>query len=98
MSTQNGIPFVTEKMSVSHLRRVKAARFTNCATRLATRFFLGSLFDHEDGGDMFLPKVCQLSTNHVELYPKRYDSTSLSLERYRALTSLGTVNRGSTTG
>jgi hypothetical protein len=35
---------------------------------------LGLFFDPEDGGDMFLQNVYQLSTNYTALYPGRYNT------------------------
>jgi hypothetical protein len=34
-------------------------------------FLLGSFFDPDDGGDMFLQNVDLLSTDYTALYPRR---------------------------
>jgi hypothetical protein len=34
-------------------------------------FMLGLIFDSEDGSDMFLQNVGQLSTHYTALYPRR---------------------------
>jgi hypothetical protein len=38
-------------------------------------FFLGSLFNTEDGGDMFLRNASLISTNYTALYSRRYNTS-----------------------
>jgi hypothetical protein len=39
--------------------------------RLHAELFLGLVFfSPEDGGDIFLENICQMSTNYTMLYPK----------------------------
>jgi hypothetical protein len=38
-------------------------------------FYLGSFFDPEDGGEMFLQNAGLLSTDYMALYTRRYNSS-----------------------
>jgi hypothetical protein len=41
------------------------------ATYFHPGFFLGLLFDHEDGGNIFLQNISSLSVHYMTLYPRR---------------------------
>jgi hypothetical protein len=41
-----------------------------------TGFFLGSFFDPEDGGDMFLRNVVLTLTDQTALYHRKYNSST----------------------
>jgi hypothetical protein len=52
------------------------------ASCLLNDLLLGSLFNPQDGGDMFLRNVSRLSTNYTTLYPRRHNSWTLKLSLY----------------
>jgi hypothetical protein len=45
------------------------------AANKACWFLLGLLFSPEDGGDIFLKNISQLSTDYTALYPRRQNSS-----------------------
>jgi hypothetical protein len=47
-------------------------------------FLLGFVFDHEDGSDIFLRNVGWLSTDYTALYPRRQNSSEVSVELVQA--------------